>query len=71
MDTPLDEIARALGAQFDGFYEGDVAKLERIFRPNAHLYTAADGPLRDDTMGAVCARVRGHTPPPPRSARPP
>ena len=58
MDTSFDEIARALDAYFDGFYEGDVAKLERIFHPAAHLYTAADGPLQDDPMEAVYARVR-------------
>jgi hypothetical protein len=63
MDTSFDEIARALDAYFDGFYEGDVTKLEQIFHPNAHLYTAADGPLQDDPMDAVYARVRGRTPP--------
>jgi hypothetical protein len=63
MDRSFDEIARALDAYFDGFYEGDVGKLEQIFHPSAHLYSAADGPLMDDPMDAVYARVRGRTPP--------
>ena len=63
MDTSFDEIARALDAYFDGFYEGDIEKLEQIFHPAAHLYSAADGPLQDDPMEAVYARVRGRTPP--------
>lgn len=63
MDTSFDEIARALDAYFDGFYEGDIEKLEQIFHSGAHLYSAADGPLQDDPMEAVYARVRGRTPP--------
>lgn len=63
MDRSFDEIAQALETYFDGFYEGDVGKLERIFHPAAHLYTAADGPLQDDPMDAVYARVRKRTPP--------
>ena len=63
MDRSFDEIARALDAYFDGFYEGDIGKLEQIFHPNAHLYSAADGPLMDDPMDAVYARVRDRTPP--------
>ena len=63
MDRSFDEIAGALEAYFDGFYEGDIAKLEQIFHPSAHLYSATDGPLQDDPMDAVYARVRGRTPP--------
>ena len=69
MDRSFDEIARALDAYFDGFYDGDVGKLERIFHPNAHLYSAADGPLMDDPMDAVYARVRDRTPPASRRQR--
>jgi hypothetical protein len=63
MDRSFGEIAEALGAYFDGFYEGDVDKLKRIFHPSAHLYSATEGPLQDDPMEAVYARVRGRTPP--------
>jgi hypothetical protein len=63
MDRSFDEIARALDAYFDGFYEGDVARLEQIFHPQAHLYTAGAGSLQDDPMEAVYGRVRGRTPP--------
>ncbi len=63
MDKSYDEIAEALRAYFDGFYEGDVEALKRIFHPNAHLYSATDGPLQDDPMDAVYARVGARTPP--------
>ena len=63
MDRTFDEIAGALDAYFDGFHQGDVAKLEQIFHPAAHLYTAGAGPLQDDPMEAVYARVRDRTPP--------
>ena len=63
MDDSFDEIARALVAYFDGFYRGDVGLLREIFHPSAHLYTAGAGPLQDDAMEAVYARVRGRTPP--------
>lgn len=57
MDDSYREITEALRPYLDGFYEGDVAKLKTIFHPNAHLYTAADGPLQDDPMEAVYDRV--------------
>lgn len=63
MDTSFDEIARALQTYFDGFYEGDIPKLEGLFHPNAHLYSAAEGRLQDDAMEAVYTRVRNRTAP--------
>ena len=44
MDSAYTEISTALQDYFDGFYQSDVATLQRIFHPNAHLYSAADGP---------------------------
>lgn len=63
MDSSYNEIAEALRQYFDGFYEGDTGKLRRIFHPNAHLYSAADGPLADDDMETVYARVAGRASP--------
>ena len=63
MDSTYNEIAEALRHYFDGFYEGDTGKLRRIFHPNAHLYSAADGPLADDDMETVYARVAGRASP--------
>lgn len=63
MDSSFAEIAQALEAYFDGFYEGDVGKLQQIFHPAAHLYSATEGPLQDDPMEAVYARVRGRAAP--------
>lgn len=63
MDAAYQEIAAALRDYFDGFYEGDVAKLKRIFHPNAHLYMAPEGKLADDDMETVYARVAGRPSP--------
>lgn len=57
MDQTYQEIVEALRPYFDGFYQGDVATLKKIFHKNAHLYTATDGPLLDDPMDAVYERV--------------
>jgi hypothetical protein len=40
-----------------------VEMLREIFHPEAHLYSAADGPLQDDPMEVVYARVRGRPSP--------
>lgn len=58
MSEAYAEIVAALELFFDGFYEGDVEKLERIFHPNCHLFSAADGMLVDDDMGTVYEHVR-------------
>ena len=50
MDATYQEIAEALAVYFDGFYEGDIDKLKRIFHPSAHLFSATDGPLADDPI---------------------
>ncbi len=63
MDATYQEIAEALEAYFDGFYEGDIDKLKRIFHPSAHLFSAADGPLADDAIEAVYQRVGGRANP--------
>ena len=63
MDASYQEIAEALAAYFDGFYEGDVDKLKRIFHPSAHLFSATDGPLADDAIEAVYERVGGRANP--------
>ena len=63
MDRSYTEIVTALEAYFDGFYEADIDTLKQIFHPACHLYSATDGPLRDDAMEAVYVRVAGRTPP--------
>lgn len=57
MDQSYAEIAEALDLYFDGFYEGDIEKLKRIFHPQCHFYSAADGPLHDDDMPAIYDHV--------------
>jgi hypothetical protein len=59
IDNGYQEITEALNDYFDGFYEGNVDKLRRIFHPNCHLYSALKGPLADDDMETVYARVAG------------
>ena len=63
MDKTYDAIASALANYFDGFYESDVDTLKRIFHPACHLYSATEGPLVDDDMETVYARVAGRRAP--------
>ncbi|MSP68026.1 MAG: nuclear transport factor 2 family protein [Alphaproteobacteria bacterium] len=59
----LGEIERVLQDYFDGFYESSVDKLKRVFHPQAHLYSLAEGKLADADMPAVYARTASRTPP--------
>lgn len=61
--TDHESILALLQDYFDGFHTGDVGKLQRVFHPACHLYSAADGPLQDDDMPAVYRRVEGREPP--------
>jgi 4-oxalocrotonate tautomerase len=63
MDKSYSEIVQVLQDYFDGFYASDVAKLKGVFHPNCHLMSATAGPLADDDMDAVYARVAGREPP--------
>lgn len=63
MDASYGEIVTMLEGYFDGFYECDVDKLKGVFHPNCHLMSATDGPLADDDMDTVYARVAGRTSP--------
>ena len=60
MNDIYAEIVSVMKLFFDGFYDGDVEKLRRIFHPKCHLYSAADGPLIDDDMAAVYEHVLNH-----------
>ena len=57
MDGSYTEIVKVLQDYFDGFYASDVEKLKGVFFPNCHLMSATAGPLADDDMDAVYARV--------------
>ncbi|MGE0152366.1 MAG: nuclear transport factor 2 family protein [Reyranellaceae bacterium] len=63
MRTEYEEIANALQLYFDGFYNGDVETLRRIFHPACHLSNASDGKLAHDDMETVYARVAARAAP--------
>jgi len=63
MSNDHADIAAALTAYFDGFYEGDVDKLKSVFHPNCHLYSAPTGELLDFDMETVYGRVGGRAKP--------
>ncbi len=63
MDASYAEIVAVLQDYFDGFYAGDVDKLKGVFHPNCHLISATGGPLLNDPMDVVYARVAGRTAP--------
>ena len=50
-------IEAALILYFDGFYNGDVASLKKIFHPFCHLYCATHTPMTDSDMEMVYGRV--------------
>jgi 4-oxalocrotonate tautomerase len=62
MDKSYAEIAEALRAYFDGFYECDAHKLKQIFHDRCHLFSATGGPLVDDDMETVYKRLGARTP---------
>ncbi len=43
--SAFDEVVKALGDYFDGLHHGDVARLRRVFHPQAHYFCATDGTL--------------------------
>jgi hypothetical protein len=63
MQNEYAEITKALQLYFDGFYNGDVAALRRIFHPSCHLSHANEGALVHDDMETVYARVAGRVAP--------
>lgn len=50
-------IEAALIPYFDGFYDGDVVLLKKIFHPLCHLYCATHTPMTDSDMEMVYGRV--------------
>src|SRR3546814_17032126 len=73
MTTAYAELAQAMQLYFDGFYNGDVPTLEKVFHPDCHLISGTGGTLANDPMSAVYARVRARRKPsvagPPRYDR--
>lgn len=63
MSTAYAELVQAMQLYFDGFHDGDVETLKRVFHPGCHLISGTGGSLADDPMDAVYARVRGRTSP--------
>jgi hypothetical protein len=63
MDASYAEIVKLLQDYFDGFYASDVDTLKGVFHPSCHLMSSTDGPLADDDMDAVYARVAGRRAP--------
>jgi hypothetical protein len=48
---------------FDGLYEGDTAKLTRVFHPSARLYSLSDGEATDVPRDAWLAIVASRAAP--------
>lgn len=63
MSADLSDIEAALVPYFEGFYEGDVDKLQAIFHPACHLYSAPGAELLDFDMQTVYGRVEGRVKP--------
>jgi hypothetical protein len=63
MSTAYPELVQAMQLYFDGFYNGDVETLRKVFHPDCHLISGTGGTLANDPMEAVYARVRGRASP--------
>ena len=63
MSTAYAELAQAMQLYFDGFYNGDVEMLRKVFHPDCHLISGVGGKLANDPMETVYARVRGRAKP--------
>ncbi len=63
MTTAIADVTELVQRYFDGFYNGDVAKLKTVFHPACHLMSATDGSLVNDDMDAVYTRVANRTAP--------
>lgn len=68
MEQDEHDITTMLSGYFDGIYEGDTAKLRRVFHAEAHLYSATDGPLTDMSLEDYLALVGGRPSPASRNA---
>jgi hypothetical protein len=66
---PFVEVSALLQKYFDGLYDGDTDKLGRVFHPQAHYYTASEGPLLHLDMAQYLPIVK--TRPSPASTRQP
>ena len=47
MPSDLNDLEQTVQTYFDGLYEGDTAKLARVFHYVAHLFYVTDGTLGD------------------------
>lgn len=63
MSSAYAELAEAMELYFDGFYNGDVEMLKKVFHPDCHLISGTGGTLANDPMPAVYGRVQGRAKP--------
>lgn len=63
MSTAYAELTKAMQLYFDGFHNGDVETLKKVFHPNCHLISGTTGEMVDDPMPAVYERVKGRKSP--------
>lgn len=57
MREDLFAIRDLLDIYAQGFHEGNIEKLQQVFHPQCHLYSAPQGALIDDDMISVYERV--------------
>jgi len=59
----FDDITDALTDYFNGIYEGDAEKLQRVFHENARLYSATDGDVVKMELSEYLDLIRGRPSP--------
>jgi Putative lumazine-binding len=58
MASDLTDLEQALQTYFDGLYEGDTAKLGRVFHDVSHLFSVTEGKLADMSRAQWFEMVR-------------
>lgn len=62
-DDSIAQITAVLEAYFDGLYDGDLDKFDRVFHPNAHLYATDGSNLtdwpREEYFSVISGRASG------------
>jgi len=62
-DAAIKDISAALDDYFSGIFEGDTDRLERVFLPEASLFSSSDGPLQVIPIAEYLDLVRGRPSP--------
>ena len=62
-DEGIQDIVLLLGDYFDGLYDGDIEKFERVFHEKSHLYFVEEGAIRDWSRATYFEKIKSRPSP--------